>query len=65
MKIPKLYLSLILILIFTITTLLSCSYDDCEGLYNIPSQNFTFEIVDKISGENLFTNGTYEPEQVK
>ena len=54
-----------LILIFTITALLNCSNDDCEGVYNIPSQNFTFEIVDKISRENLFTNGTYEPEQIQ
>lgn len=26
-----------------------------------PPQSFTFEIIDKTSGENLFTNGTYEP----
>ena len=54
----------ILILIITITTLLSCSKDDCTTPI-IPPQIFTFEIVDKITGENLFTNGTYQPEQIQ
>ncbi len=30
-----------------------------------PQARFVFEIVDKESGENLFTNGTYTPEQIE
>lgn len=30
-----------------------------------PPQNFMFEIVDKVSGENLFTNGTYASSQIQ
>jgi len=54
----------LLVLIILSTTLLHCSNDDC-GDPNITYQTFTFEIVDKISGENLFTNGTYLPEQIQ
>jgi hypothetical protein len=54
----------ILILIITITTLLSCYKDDCTSPF-IPPQVFIFEIVDKITRENLFTNGTYQPEQIQ
>ena len=53
------------ILFFTVITLLSCSNTNCEGDYNIPSQKFTFEIIDKTSGENLFSNGTFVPEEIQ
>jgi hypothetical protein len=29
-----------------------------------PPEGFTFEIVDKTTGENLFTNGTYKSDQI-
>jgi len=55
-------INLILIL-FTII-LQSCNNDDCGECFT-PPESFRFEIVDKTSGENLFTNGTYEPEQIQ
>ena len=50
-------INLILIL-FTII-FQSCNNNDCGECFT-PPQSFSFEIVDKTSGENLFTNGTYE-----
>lgn len=29
-----------------------------------PPEGFTFEIIDKTTGENLFTNGTYKSDQI-
>jgi hypothetical protein len=29
-----------------------------------PPEGFTFEVVDKTTGENLFTNGTYKSDQI-
>ena len=53
-----------LVLLVFITILQSCK-DDCDQLCFTPPNNFQFEIVDKISGENLFTNGTYEADQIE
>lgn len=50
-------LNLILILFTVIFQ--SCNSNDCGECFT-PPQSFQFEIVDKTSGENLFTNGTYE-----
>ena len=45
---------------------LGCNNDDCEDQDCFtPPNSFIFEIVDKESGENLFTNGTYTPEQIE
>lgn len=50
------------VLLILIATLESCSDDTCnDQLCFTPPKSFLFEIVDKTSGENLFTNGTYEP----
>lgn len=44
----------------------ACGKDDCEDYAcTTPPAPFVFEIVDKVSGENLFSNGTYKPEQVE
>ena len=58
MKKFNLILSLITII------LQSCNNNDCGECFT-PPEEFSFEIVNKISGENLFTNGTYEPEQIE
>ncbi len=55
-------INLILILFTVISQ--SCDSDDCGECFT-PPQSFQFEIVDKTSGENLFTNGTYESENIK
>ncbi len=44
----------------------ACDTDDCEDyLCFTPPMGFTFEIVDKETGENLFTNGTYSSSQIQ
>ena len=53
--------------IFIIITvfLLSCNKtEDCGACFT-PPQPFLFEIADKVSGENLFTNGTYNYEEIE
>lgn len=40
-----------------------CITDDCGECFT-PPEGFAFEIVDKTSGENLFTNGTYDPDHI-
>lgn len=42
--------------------LVSCG-DDCNDCFT-PPQSFIFEIVDKNTGENLFTNNTFQPNQI-
>jgi hypothetical protein len=53
-------------ILFLFIVLLSC--DKLEPENNIacftPPANFPFEIVDKTTGENLFTNGTYKSDQI-
>jgi hypothetical protein len=46
----------------TFSTLVSCiKVDNCDGILCFtPPQNFTFEMVDKISGENLYANKTLD-----
>ncbi|MEN8126044.1 MAG: hypothetical protein ABFR32_13055 [Bacteroidota bacterium] len=52
-----------LILLLSLT---SCDFDDCEGIDCFtPPPSFGFEIVDKQSKENLFTNGTYTDDQIE
>ena len=39
---------------------------DCEGLLCFtPPEPFSFELVDKLTGENLFTNGTFNSNDIK
>jgi len=53
---------------FTLTALLfiqGCHNDDCKDYACFtPPMSFVFEIVDKETRENLFTNGTYSPEEI-
>lgn len=44
--------------------LLAACSRDCEECFTPPTP-FVFEIVDATTGENLFSNGTYAPEQIK
>lgn len=52
------------ILLLLVLVLSGCSRD-CNQLCFTPPQSFLFEIVDKTTGENLFTNGTYESGDIK
>ena len=49
-----------LLLVLLVSIFQSCKDDDCNELCFTPPESFQFEIVDKTSGENLFTNGTYD-----
>lgn len=53
-------------LLLVLFTLLfqNCNHDDCGACFT-PAQSFSFEILDKVSGENLFTNGTYDAVNIK
>lgn len=53
-------------LLLVLFTLLfqNCNHDDCGACFT-PAQSFSFEILDKLSGENLFTNGTYDAVNIK
>ena len=43
-----------------------CANNDCEDqLCFTPPHSFNFEVVDKASGENLFSNGTFSPDQIE
>ncbi|TXD84827.1 hypothetical protein ESY86_03795 [Subsaximicrobium wynnwilliamsii] len=53
----------LIISLFLILSLQSCNTDDCGDCFT-PPQPFLFELVDKSTGENAFTNGTYEPQQL-
>lgn len=53
---------LFLLLLFVVQ---ACGKDDCEDYAcTTPPDPFVFEIVDKATGENLFSNGTFSPEQI-
>jgi len=53
----------LILIVFTVI-IQSCVRDDCGECFT-PPQSFQFEIVDKTSGENLFTNGTYASENIE
>ena len=53
-----------LALMLFVVILQSCNNDDC-GECTTPPESFRFELVDKTSGENLFTNGTFDPAQIQ
>ncbi|MCK0125763.1 hypothetical protein MWU76_15335 [Gelidibacter sp. F2691] len=42
----------------------SCTTDDCGDCFT-PPENFRFELVVKTSRENVFSNGTFDPNQIK
>lgn len=54
----------LLLLIAGIIFLEACNNEGCGECFTPPAP-FIFEIVDKTSGENVFTNGTYESNQVE
>lgn len=43
----------------------SCNSGDCNQNCTSPPLTFGFELLDKTTGENLFTNGTYEQSQIE
>lgn len=43
----------------------SCDSENCDQVCFTPPSPFGFELLDKATGENLFTNGTYDPSQIE
>ncbi|WGH76149.1 hypothetical protein P8625_02990 [Tenacibaculum tangerinum] len=55
-----------LLLVLFIILFQGCKQDDeCNQSCFTPPEAFYFEIVDKESGENLFTNGTFDANDIK
>ena len=55
-----------ILIFFTIILNQSCENNDCEDtLCFTPPSPFIFELVDKSTGENLFTNGTYNSNDIE
>lgn len=51
-----------LVLLIATMLMLSCSSESCEDLLcTTGPPGFAFELADKESGENLFSNGTFDP----
>ena len=54
---------MLLIVFFTI---LGCKINDCDDIACFtPPPDFTFELIDKTTGENLFTNETLKSENIQ
>ncbi|QCK14884.1 hypothetical protein [Mangrovivirga cuniculi] len=54
-----------ILFLFLLITFNSCSLkEECPSCFT-PPVNFYFEFVDSTTGENLITNGTYDPEQIQ
>lgn len=50
-------------LILLIVIFQSCSNEDCDSCFT-PPESFRLELIDRESGENLLTNGTYKPKDL-
>ena len=56
----------VLVLLFIATfTFNSCSVNNCDYDCNSGPLSLNFELLDKITGENLFTNDTFDPSDIK
>ena len=54
------------ILLIVVFTIFSCKINECEDIACFtPPPNFAFELVDKTTGENLFTNGTLKDTDIE
>ena len=53
------------LLCFVAISLYSCSVDKCDVLCNSGPLGLSFELLDKTTGENLFTNGTFDKADIK
>jgi len=53
-------------LLFILSFLIACDEDDCKDIDCFtPPNYFNFEIKDKSTGENLYTNGSLQADQLK
>ncbi len=54
-----------ILLFFAAFALNSCSVDKCDVDCNSGPLGLNFELLDKTTGENLFTNGTFDPTDIE
>ncbi|MBK5214021.1 MAG: hypothetical protein JJE55_10225 [Flavobacteriaceae bacterium] len=54
-----------ILLCFVAIVLNSCSVDKCDVLCNSGPLGLDFELLDKTTGENLFTNGTFDKADIE
>lgn len=52
-------------LLFAAFLLNSCGVDNCDVDCNSGPLSLNFQLLDKATGENLFTNGTFDKEDIK
>lgn len=52
-------------LLILILSLSYCDLKNCDTILCNSDDSFNFELVDKTSGENLFTNGTFNSNDIK
>lgn len=51
---------------FILSFIIACDDDDCKDIACFtPPNYFNFEILDKITGENLYTNGSLQADKLK
>lgn len=56
----------VLVLLFiTVFTLNSCSVDKCDVDCTSGPLSLNFQLLDKTTGENLFTNNTFDPADIR
>jgi|SRR5690606_8861348 hypothetical protein len=60
MKVKKLVLLCIVAIVLN-----SCNVDKCDVDCNSGPLSLYFELLDKTTGENLFTNGTFDPADIE
>lgn len=55
-----------ILLLFSVVLFSGCDEDSCEDMNcTSPPPDADFELVDKDSGENLFTNGSLDPKDIR
>jgi hypothetical protein len=54
----------LVLMVFVAFMVLSCNVDKCDVLCNSGPLGLNFELLDKTTGENLFTNGTFDPADI-
>jgi hypothetical protein len=53
-----------ILLLLTVCTFNSCSVDNCDLICNSGPLSLNFQLLDKDTGENLFTNGTFSATEI-
>ena len=52
-----------ILIAYSLFIIQGCKFGDCGECFS-PPFDFTFEILDHVTGENLFSNGRYNPDSI-